>query len=72
LGATIVARHAGEMINEISLAMLAGIGLTTVSQVIHSYPTQAEAIRKAGDAYNRTRLSPFLKALNRRWLAWSR
>jgi hypothetical protein len=29
-------------------------------------------IRKAGDAYNRTRLSPFLKALSRRWLAWSR
>jgi hypothetical protein len=55
LGATIVARHAGEMINEISLAMVAGIGLKTVAQVIHSYPTQAEAIRKAGDAYNRTR-----------------
>ena len=72
LGATIVARHAGEMINEISLAMVAGIGLKTVSQVIHSYPTQAEAIRKAGDAYNRTRLSPFLKTLSSRWLAWSR
>jgi len=72
LGATIVARHAGEMINEISLAMVAGIGLKTVSQVIHSYPTQAEAIRKAADAYTRTRLSPFLKSLSRRWLAWSR
>ncbi len=46
------------MINEISLAMVAGIGLRTVSQVIHSYPTQAEAIRRAGDAYNRTRLNP--------------
>ncbi|MEO8218941.1 MAG: mercuric reductase [Acidobacteriota bacterium] len=72
LGATIVARHAGEMINEISLAMVAGIGLKTVSQVIHSYPTQAEAIRKAADAYNRTRLTPFLRALSNRWLAWSR
>jgi pyruvate/2-oxoglutarate dehydrogenase complex dihydrolipoamide dehydrogenase (E3) component len=72
LGATIVARHAGEMINEISLAMVAGIGLKTVSQVIHSYPTQAEAIRKAGDAYNRTRLTPFLRALSRRWLTWTR
>jgi len=72
LGATIVARHAGEMINEISLAMVAGIGLKTVSQVIHSYPTQAEAIRKAADAYTRTRLSPFLKSFSRRWLVWSR
>ena len=72
LGATIVARHAGEMINEISLAMVAGIGLKTVSRVIHSYPTQAEAIRKAADAYSRTRLTPFLKSISRRWLAWSR
>ncbi len=72
LGATIVARHAGEMINEISLAMVAGIGLRTVAQVIHSYPTQAEAIRKAGEAYNRTRLTPFVKSISSRWLAWSR
>ena len=60
------------MINEISPAMVAGIGLKTVSQVIHSYPTQAEAIRKAGDAYNRTRLTPFRRALSRRWLTWTR
>lgn len=72
LGATIVARHAGEMINEISLAMVAGIGLATISQVIHCYPTQAEAIRKAADAYVRTRLTPFLKKVATRWLAWSR
>src|SRR5438105_8773106 len=39
LGATVVARHAGEMINGISLAMVAGIGLRTVARVIHTYPT---------------------------------
>ena len=70
LGATIVARHAGEMINEITLAMVAGVGLRTLAQVIHAYPTQAEAIRKAADAYNRTRLTPKVRALLRRWLAW--
>ncbi len=69
LGATVVARHAGEMINEITLAMVAGIGLRTVSRVIHSYPTQAEAIRKAADAYSRTRLTPFWKRVAARWLA---
>lgn len=53
LGATIVARHAGEMINEITLAMVAGIGLRTMSRVIHAYPTQAEAIKKAADACSR-------------------
>jgi pyruvate/2-oxoglutarate dehydrogenase complex dihydrolipoamide dehydrogenase (E3) component len=50
LGATIVARHAGEMINEITLAMVAGIGLRTLSRVIHPHPTQAGAIKMAADA----------------------
>jgi len=70
LGATIVARHAGDMINEITLAMVAGIGLRTLARVIHAYPTQAEAIKKAADAYNRTRLSPTVQSLLRRWLRW--
>jgi pyruvate/2-oxoglutarate dehydrogenase complex dihydrolipoamide dehydrogenase (E3) component len=56
LGATIVARHAGDMINEITLAMVANIGLSTLAKVIHTYDTQAEAIQKAAQAYERTRL----------------
>jgi len=70
LGATIVAGHAGDMINEITLAMVAGIGLRTLARVIHAYPTQAEAIKKAADAYNRTRLTPTVQSLLRRWLLW--
>ena len=58
LGATIVARHAGEMISEITLAIVAGVGLSTLARVIHAYPTQAEAIRMAADAYVRTRARP--------------
>ena len=69
LGATIVARHAGDMINEITLAMVAGIGLRTLARVIHAYPTQAEAIRQAADAYSRTRLTPRIRARLRCWLA---
>jgi pyruvate/2-oxoglutarate dehydrogenase complex dihydrolipoamide dehydrogenase (E3) component len=57
LGATIVARHAGEMIHEITLAMVAGVGLNTLSRVIHASPTQGEAIKRAADAYNLTRLA---------------
>jgi pyruvate/2-oxoglutarate dehydrogenase complex dihydrolipoamide dehydrogenase (E3) component len=53
LGATIVARHAGEMINEITLAMVAGVGLRTIARTIHSYGTQAEGIKMAADAYER-------------------
>jgi pyruvate/2-oxoglutarate dehydrogenase complex dihydrolipoamide dehydrogenase (E3) component len=72
LGATIVASHAGEMINEITLAILEEIGLGSLANVIHPYPTQAEAIRKAADAYNRTRLTPLIQKLLARWLAWTR
>jgi pyruvate/2-oxoglutarate dehydrogenase complex dihydrolipoamide dehydrogenase (E3) component len=72
LGATIVARHAGEMISEVTLAMVGKIGLGTLAAVIHPYPTQAEAIRQAGDLYNRTRLTPFVKKLFTRFLVWRR
>ncbi|MGH7634600.1 MAG: FAD-containing oxidoreductase, partial [Gemmatimonadaceae bacterium] len=55
IGATIVARHAGEMLNELTLAMVAGIGLRTVARTIHSYGTQADGIKLAADAYERRR-----------------
>ncbi len=47
LGATIVATRASEMINEVCVAMSAGIGLRVLADVIHTYPTQSEAIRIA-------------------------
>jgi pyruvate/2-oxoglutarate dehydrogenase complex dihydrolipoamide dehydrogenase (E3) component len=72
VGATIVARHAGEMLPELTLAMARGVGLGALASVIHTYPTQAEAIRKLGDAYQRTRLTPRIKRLLARWLAWRR
>ncbi|HZE88405.1 MAG TPA: mercuric reductase [Verrucomicrobiae bacterium] len=72
VGATIVARHAGEMINELTLAMVGKLGLGTIAGVIHSYPTQAEAIKQVGDAYNRTRLTPFVKKMLSGWLSWTR
>jgi len=72
LGATIVARHAGEMINGITLAMTNGLGISAIARTIHPYPTQAEVIRRLGDAYNRTRLTPFVKNLLSRWMTWQR
>ena len=71
-GATLVARHAGEMISEITLAMVAGKGLGTIAGTIHPYPTQAEVIKKAGDAYSRTRLTPRIKSLFETILRWRR
>jgi pyruvate/2-oxoglutarate dehydrogenase complex dihydrolipoamide dehydrogenase (E3) component len=72
LGATIVARHAGEMISELSVAMVGKLGLGTVANTIHPYPTQAEAIRRVGDQYNRTRLTPLVARLMNKWLSWTR
>lgn len=63
VGATIVATHAGEMISEITTAIVNKIGLSKLSSVIHPYPTQAEAIKKAADAYRRTLLTANTKKL---------
>ncbi len=72
LGGTLVARHAGEMINELTLAMVAKQSVGVLSSTIHSYPTQAEVLRKIGDAYMRTKLTPTVKKVFEKWLAWRR
>ena len=72
LGATIVGSHAGDMISEITVAMQAGMGLGKLASVIHPYPTRADAIRQCGDAYNRTRLTPTVKAIFNRLMALRR
>jgi pyruvate/2-oxoglutarate dehydrogenase complex dihydrolipoamide dehydrogenase (E3) component/uncharacterized membrane protein YdjX (TVP38/TMEM64 family) len=72
LGGTIVARHAGEMLGELTLAMVAKQSVDTLSSTIHSYPTQAEVLRKIGDAYMRTKLTPTVKMIFEKWLAWRR
>jgi len=69
LGATIVAKRAGDMISEITLAMNGGVGLSKIAAVIHPYPTQADAIRALGDEYNRTRLTPTVKIIFRKLMA---
>jgi pyruvate/2-oxoglutarate dehydrogenase complex dihydrolipoamide dehydrogenase (E3) component/uncharacterized membrane protein YdjX (TVP38/TMEM64 family) len=72
LGGTIVARHAGEMISELTVAMVAKQDMSVLSSTIHAYPTQAEVLRKIGDAYMRTKLTPIVKTLFGKWLAWRR
>ena len=72
LGASIVHPHAGDMISEITLAMQSKTGLGSLASVIHPYPTAAEAIRQAGDLYNRTRLTDTVKKIFRRLMAVKR
>ena len=71
-GCTIVAPHAGEMIGEVAYAMTHGGTLSALSSTIHPYPTQAEALRKAGDLYRRESVTPRVRTWLERYFAWTR
>lgn len=51
VGATYVGRGAGEAIGELTLAQDAAVPLSRLAQVIHAYPTRAEAIRRAAESF---------------------
>ncbi len=67
LGATLVAAHAGDMIGLMSFAITHDMGLSKFSQTIFPYPTQGEVFRKAGDLYNRGRLTDGAKRFFAFW-----
>ncbi|HEX5386948.1 MAG TPA: mercuric reductase [Gemmatimonadales bacterium] len=67
LGATLVAEHAGDMISEITAAMVNGVGLGGIGNAIHPYPTQAEVFRKAADTWRRGKLTPRMRRLFARY-----
>ncbi len=72
IGATIVAAHAGDMLSEITLAMKAGVGLSTITGTIHPYPTQAEVIKKAANAWRKATFTEGKKRILSRWFSWTR
>ena len=72
VGATIVARRAGDLISEVTLAIVAGVGLDRFSDVIHPYPTLGEAVRHLADQHRRRRLTPFVRRALGTWLRWMR
>jgi pyruvate/2-oxoglutarate dehydrogenase complex dihydrolipoamide dehydrogenase (E3) component len=65
VGGTIVAAHAGELLSELTLAIVGKLGLRTILKTIHPYPTQAEAIKRVAGLYMRQKATPRVK----RWLA---
>ncbi len=71
-GCTIVAAHAGDMIGEAAFAVTHGGTMAQLSSTIHPYPTTAEALRKAGDAYRRQALTADLRRWLERYFAWTR
>lgn len=72
LGATIVAAHAGDLLTYFTLAMTQGKGLSSLGGAIYPYPTQSEIIRQIASQHQQTKLSPRIKMLTSRWLAWRR
>ena len=70
LGATLVAEHAGDMIGELALAVTHRVGLAKIGSTIHPYPTQGEVIRKAANAWRRTKLTPRVQRLFAFWFRW--
>ena len=72
LGATIVAAHAGDLINEFSVVMKAGKGARTIAGTIHPYPTQAEVNKKVVNLWRKAHFSPARKNKLVRLFAWMR
>ena len=70
VGGTIVASHAGEMIGELSLLMTRRLPLSALSSTIHCYPTQVEVLKRIGDQYNKSRLTPRVAGLLKAILQW--
>jgi len=71
LGATIVARNAGDLMSEITLAMVTGKGVKPLSVgVIHPYPTQSDVVKRTASQYYEKKMSPFLKKMLKRWFSW--
>ena len=63
LGATLVSEHAGETIGELVVALQHGVGLARLAETIHPYPTQAEVVKRAADAWRRTKLTKWTRRL---------
>ena len=72
LGATVVASHAGDMINEFSVLMKAGAGVKTIAATIHPYPTQAEVNKKVVNLWRKAHFMPRTKAWLTKLFAWLR
>ncbi len=72
LGATIVGRHAGEMISEYILAMKHGLGLNKILGTIHIYPTFSEANKFAAGVWKRAHAPAQILNWLGRFHAWRR
>jgi pyruvate/2-oxoglutarate dehydrogenase complex dihydrolipoamide dehydrogenase (E3) component len=72
VGATIVGRHAGELIALVALAIESDVGLGEFASIVWPYPTRAAVLGAVADQYQRSRLGPRARGIFARWMAWRR
>ena len=72
LGATIVARHAGEMLPEFVLAMKHNLGMNKILGTIHVYPTWSEANKYAAGEWKKAHKPEAALRWAERFFAWRR
>ena len=72
VGATIVGRHAGELIAPVALAIESHVGLADLASIVWPYPTRAQVLGAVADQYQRSRLTPRHRRILARWMAWRR
>ena len=71
LGATILARDAGEQITPICIAMANSLGLKEIGKATIPYPTRGEYVKRLADTYNRTRITPAANRLIKTWFRFT-
>ena len=72
VAATIVAPRAGELIGYVGSMMRRGAPLSELSAEVFPYPALTDALRKAGDAYRRTRVTPRIRRLLEHYFSLTR
>lgn len=68
LAATIIGADAGELLAPICLMMSNNLGLSAAQKTIFSYPTRSEFLKRLGDAYNKSRMTPRVASIFSWWL----
>jgi pyruvate/2-oxoglutarate dehydrogenase complex dihydrolipoamide dehydrogenase (E3) component len=72
VAATIVSPRAGELIGYVASMMRRRAALSELSAEVFPYPTLTDALRKAGDAYRRTQLTPRIRRLLEHYFSLTR
>jgi len=70
LGATILAHGAGDLLQPLVLAIEHDLSLSDLSDTIFPYPTMVEGVKRAADAYQRSRLEGLGGRILRKVVSW--